>query len=131
MANKINLNDFAGGALAEKFNNEIKKITANLLDVNTEWKKTRKLIIELKFDTTEDRQFTNVEIGTKVKLAEPTTAATTLLIGKDMMNGEVLATEYKNQVPGQSVVAVKEDGEVTTTAEEKEKYNLEGIKIVK
>ena len=44
-----------------------------------------------------------------------------------------LASEYKKQVPGQSVMRVDEEtGEVVTTAEENaENIDLEGIRLVK
>lgn len=47
--------------------------------------------------------------------------------------GGIIASEFKNQVPGQSVMRVDEEtGELLTTAEEKEEeMNLEGIKLVK
>ena len=46
--------------------------------------------------------------------------------------GGILASEYKKQVPGQSVMRVDEEtGEILTTAEAKETINLEGIKLVK
>lgn len=129
MNNIVDLNSFAGGALAEKFNVAFKQVMENIMDTNTEAGKKRKLILELTVEGNEDRDLTYVAIKTKVKLEQPKQAVTTVVIGKDP-NGEVLASEYKKQVPGQIITTVNnETGEVGTTAEEKN--NLEGIKLVK
>lgn len=126
----INLQTVADGALAEKLNEGIKQVLENILDPNTEYKTKRKLNLEMTFETNESRELSQVDFLVKTKLAPQKAVATTFLIGTDGKGG-ILASEYKNQVPGQSVMRVDEaTGEITTTAEENP-INLDGIKLVK
>lgn len=130
MKNNFNLDKLAEGALTEKVNMGINEVLANIQDPNTDWKKKRKLTIELTFSAREDRELTAVDILTKTKLEPAKPIATTFIMGTDGKGG-IIASEFKNQVPGQSSMRVDEEtGEVLTTAEEKE-FNTEGIKLVK
>lgn len=131
MENMINLEKFAGGALAEKMNGALKEVLENIQDPNTDFKLKRKLTLEMTFVSGEDRELAEVSMIAKTKLAPNKPIATKLVIGTDGKGG-VLASEYKKQVPGQSAMRVNEEtGEILTTAEEKEPINLEGIKLVK
>ena len=130
MENMINLESFADGALAEKVNMALKDVLENIKDPNTEYKLKRKLTLDLTFTVGEDRELTEVDIATKTKLAPTKPVNTRIIIGTDGKGG-VLASEYKKQVPGQSVMRVDEEtGEIVTTAEEKE-IDLDGIRLVK
>ena len=121
----INLETFADGALAEKVNMALREVLANI-----DWKVKRKLTVDMTLSTGEDRELTEVTIVAKTKLAPSKALAAKIVIGSDGKGG-VLASEYKKQVPGQSVMRVDEEtGEVVTTAEEKE-IDLEGIRLVK
>lgn len=132
MENMINLETFADGALAEKVNIALKEVLGNITDPNTDWKLKRKLTIDMTFASGEDRELTEVSIVAKPKLAPTKPLAAKIVIGTDGKGG-ILASEYKKQVPGQSVMRVDEEtGEVLTTAEEKGKaIDLTGIKLVK
>lgn len=130
MENIINLNTFADGALLEKVNIELLKVLSNIADPNTDYKIKRKLTIDISLVSSEDRELALVDIQTKTKLAQPKSVGTRIIIGTDGKGG-IMASEYKKQIPGQSVMRVdEENGSVTTTAEEKE-FNTEGIKLVK
>lgn len=130
MENMINLEQFANGALAEKMNGALREVLENINDPNTDYKEKRKLTVELIFESSEDRELAIVRIKAKTKLAPNKPIETKLVIGTDGKGG-VLASEYKKQVPGQSVMRVDEEtGEVLTTGEENS-INLEGIKLVK
>lgn len=130
MENMINLEKFAEGALAEKMNGALKKVLENIQDPNTDFKLKRKLTLEMTFVSGEDRELAEVSMIAKTKLAPNKPIATKIVIGTDGKGG-VLASEYKKQVPGQSVMRVDDTtGEVITTGEEKT-INLEGIKLVK
>lgn len=130
MENMINLEKFAEGALAEKMNGALKEVLENIQDPNTDFKLKRKLTLEMTFVSGEDRELAEVSMIAKTKLAPNKPIATKLVIGTDGKGG-VLASEYKKQVPGQSVMRVDEEtGEVLTTGEENS-INLEGIKLVK
>lgn len=130
MENMINLETFADGALAEKVNIALKEVLENISDPNTEHKTKRKLTVEMTFTSGEDRELTEVLIIAKPKLAPTKPLAAKIVIGTDGKGG-ILASEYKKQVPGQSVMRVDEEtGEILTTAEEKT-VDLTGIKLVK
>jgi hypothetical protein len=117
---KINLEKFADGALAEKFNIGFKDVLENIADINTESKKKRKLIVELTFDPDEERELSSVDIAVKTKLAPNKSANTKLMIGVDD-GGQVIASEFKKQVQGQQYMKVDEEGKVDT----------EGLKIIR
>lgn len=130
MENMINLETFADGALAEKVNIALREVLANITDPNTDWKTKRKLTIDMTLVSDETRELTEISIVAKPKFAPSKALSTKIVIGTDG-KGNVLATEYKKQLPGQSTMRVDEEtGEITTTAEEKE-FNTKGIKLVK
>lgn len=131
MAEKmINLETFADGALTEKMNIALKEVLENIADPNTDYKIKRKLTLEMTFAAGEDRELTEVSIIAKTKIAPNKPIATKIVIGTDGKGG-ILASEYKKQIPGQSIMRVDEEtGEVLTTAEEKI-VDLTGIKLVK
>ena len=127
MSNMINLEKFASGALAEKFNLAYQEVLENILDPNTEFKIKRKLTLELTFILTDDRELSIVEIATKTKLAPNTPTSTKILIDRDG-HGGIVASEYEKQLPGQRYMQVDEDtGELLTEVD----LNMDGIKLVK
>ncbi|NMF04544.1 replication terminator protein [Clostridium beijerinckii] len=130
MENMINLETFADGALAEKVNMALKEVLANITDLNTDYKVKRKLTVDMTLESDEARELTEINIVAKTKLAPSKALSAKIVIGTDG-KGNVLASEYKKQIPGQSVMRVdEENNRVVTTAEEKE-FNTEGIKLVK
>ena len=131
----INLETLADGALAEKVNIALREVLSNIADPNTEWKTKRKLTVDITFVAQEDRELALLDIQTKTKLAPPKSVGTKIVIGTDGKGG-IMASEFGKQIPGQSVMRLDEStGEVFTTAEEKaeleEKFNTDGIKLVK
>ena len=128
MKNMINLESFAEGALAEKVNMALKEVLGNITDPNTDWKTKRKLTLDITFSAGEDRELAMLDIVAKTKLAPTKPLNSKIVIGTDGKGG-ILASEYKKQAAGQSVMRVDEEtGEITTTAEE---INLDGIRLVK
>lgn len=101
---KVNLEEFAGGALQEKFDDAIEKVLANLMDPNTPWKNKRKISIEVTFEQNEDRDDTSVNVSVVPKLAPVKPIATRMAIGKDIKSGEVFAQEYGSQCKGQMTI---------------------------
>lgn len=98
---KVNLEEFAGGALQEKFDDAMDKVLANLMDPNTQWKNKRKISVEITFEQNEDRDDTSVNVSVVPKLAPVKPIATRMSIGRDLATGEVFAEEYGNQIKGQ------------------------------
>ena len=107
MQHKINLETFAKGALSEKIRNGIAKVLENIQDPNTDEKKARKLTITLTFKPLQKRNFTSVSIDTKTTLMQPVPAETSLIIGV-APDGEIVATEYKDQIEGQQEMEMPE-----------------------
>ena len=127
----ISLSTLAGGALQEKFNIEFGKIMENIRDVNTDHKIKRKMNIEISFVSSEDRELAIADINVKIKLA-PTKSVGTKFTIDTRDNGEVIASEYQKQLPGQRCMKVDPlTGEILTTEEENIEPNLDGIKLVK
>ncbi|AJA42838.1 replication terminator protein [Clostridium tetani] len=127
MAKMINLETFANGALAERMDQALKEVLENIADPNTDYKTKRKLTLEMKFVTGEDRELTEVEIIAKTKLAPKSSVSTKIIIDRTL-EGEVLGTEFKKQLPGQQVLKVdSETGEVL----EENKEDLSGLQVIK
>ncbi|MEG1256879.1 replication terminator protein [Clostridium sp.] len=134
MEKMINLETFASGALAERMDQALKEVLENIADKNTDSKPKRKLTLEMTFASDEERELTEVTIAAKTKLAPRSSIATKILIDKDL-NGEVLGTEFKKQVKGQTYMKVDDEtgevfmggtGEVINNENE-----LAGLQIVK
>lgn len=135
MEKMINLETFANGALAERMNQALKEVLENIADKNTDSKPKRKLTVDMTFATDEERELTEVTITAKTKLAPRSAVATKIIIDKDL-TGEVIGTEFKKQVKGQTYMKVdNETGEVFTGGveqlEEEHKDDLAGLQIVK
>lgn len=98
---KVNLEEFAGGALQEKFDDAMEKILQNMMDPNTPWKNKRKIIVEVTFEQNEDRDDSSVNVSVVTKLAPVKPIGTRMAIGKNLQTGEVFAEEYGSQCRGQ------------------------------
>lgn len=109
MSNMVNLETFAGGALAEKLNAELANVIENIYDPNTDAGKTRKLTATITFKPSKNRQTAAVSVQVKSALAHIVTAETNIIIDRDVRTGKVMAAEIGNQMPGQ--VALGEDQE--------------------
>lgn len=98
---KVNLEEFAGGALQEKFDQAFEKTIQNMLDPNTPWKNKRKITVEVTLEQNEDRSDTAVNVSVVMKLAPVKPVETRMVIGKNLKTGEVFAEEYGKQIRGQ------------------------------
>lgn len=98
---KVNLEEFAGGALQEKFDDAVEKVLANMLDPNTPWKNKRKIAVEITFEQNEDRDDSSVNVSVVTKLAPVKPIGTRMAIGKNLKTGEVFAEEYGSQCRSQ------------------------------
>lgn len=88
----ISLESMAGGAAIERFNVELAKVAANILDPNTPDRKARKVILEVVIKPV-SREHSVIEISTKTTLASPTPCTTQIIIGKDT-DGSLVGSEH-------------------------------------
>ena len=130
MSNMVNLDQFADGALAEKFNIAYKEVLENIADPNTPHKTKRKLTLELTFETDEERELSTVDIATKTKLAPAKSVATRIIIDRDGKGG-IIASEYSKQIKGQQYMRVDEETSEVMTDTQDNKVDISGIKLVK
>lgn len=98
---KINLEDFAGGALAEKINQALREVTENVQDPNTKATAKRKITCTFTFSPSEQRDLVAASIDVKSSLAPSMGIATAFVMGKDITTNEVDYREYSKQVRGQ------------------------------
>lgn len=108
----FNLSDINNGAVQAKWEKEIKRVAANILDPNTDVKKKRKLVLTTTFSPNADRRTINVDTEIKATLAPQVPASTTIMTGRDINTGEIAVNELKSGVPGQTFI--DDDGTVKT-----------------
>ena len=109
MALNIDLENFAGGELAEKFEDAMKKVVANMMDPNTPYKNKRKITINLSLEQNENRDDVAIECIVNTTLAPVKSATTRMSIGKDLRTGELFAEEYGSGLRGQAKIQDYED----------------------
>lgn len=119
MALNIDLENLAGGELAEKFEDAIKKVIENMRDPNTPYKTKRGITIKLTLEQTEDRDDVSIDGQVETKLAPVKGIKTRMTIGKDLRTGELYAEEYGSGIRGQAKIQDYEDGNGNYTIEEK------------
>lgn len=89
----VGLENIGNGAAVEMFNNELKNLVENVIDPNTEHKKTRKITLEVCVKVSEDRKTVMGEIRVKKQLAGKKTFPVVAFIGEE--NGEPIMIESK------------------------------------
>lgn len=105
----VNLNDFAEGALAARFNEELQKVLDNIADPNTDPKKNRTITIQVKVHGDERRDVVNASVVARSKLQPAIEADTKLLMGADK-RGNIVGKELKSGIKGQ--MFLDSDGDV-------------------
>lgn len=108
MKKVLNLEEFAGGALAEQLNSELNKVLDNIYDPNTEATKARKLALTITLKPDSSREVVGVNIQTKATLVPAAALETRLWLDKDLKTGEMNAVELRKQMPGQVELDTKE-----------------------
>ena len=109
MALNMDLENLAGGELAEKFEDAMKKVVANMMDPNTPYKNKRKISINLSLEQNENRDDVAIECTVNTTLAPVKSATTRMTIGKDLRTGELYAEEYGSGIRGQAKIQDYED----------------------
>ncbi|MEG2649229.1 MAG: replication terminator protein [Anaerovoracaceae bacterium] len=130
---RINLESFMEGGFSERINEGIEEVSQNIADLNTDWKKKREITIKVVFETNEARELTNVTVECKPKLVPKKPIKTSIVIDKTMQ-GQVLVSEFKKQIPGQGYMKVDDEtGEVFIggTGMSELGNELAGLQIVK
>ena len=97
---RSSLLQMAKGAIQERVDYEVSRVVDNLLDMNTEAKAKRKVVLTLVMTTDDDRRVVKVEASAKSALAPVTPIGTSLVITADG-DGEMMLAEIVPQVPGQ------------------------------
>lgn len=110
MANIVDLNSFADGAVAERFNLELQRVLENFADLNTDPKAKRKinLVVTMVGDEARDVILANVEAKTSLAPAKKLEAK--ILMDFDE-KGKVTGQELKSGIKGQTYIDV-ETGEI-------------------
>lgn len=112
----VDLNDFADGALAARFNEELQKIIENIADPNTEPHKNRTLTIQVQIHGDDRRDVLNARVIAKSKLLHAKEAETKILMGVDN-NQNIIGKELKSGIKGQ--MFIDNDGELAHDTGEK------------
>lgn len=116
---KVNLEQFANGALQEKFDMAFQRVIENMQDPNTPYKNKRVISIKIALTQNENRDDSAVEVSVETKLAPVMPIATRMSIGKDLRTGEIYAEEYGKQIKGQmSLSDMEESAPLTAVGED-------------
>ena len=105
----IDLNTFADGGLAARFNEEMHKVLDNIADPNTDPKKARTVTLQIKVYGDDRRDVVNASVIAKSKLLPAKELDTKILMGVDE-HGNVVGKELKSGVKGQ--MFLDRDGDV-------------------
>jgi len=103
MTKDLSIENLCGGAVQERINRALRKVSYNILDPNTEAKKKRNIALTLTFIPNEDdREDVAVEAHVTMKLAPEEGVKTQLYINRDLSSDVVTITEHvKGQIKGQ------------------------------
>ena len=98
---RSSLLQMAKGAIQERVDYEVSRVVDNILDMNTEAKVKRKVVLTIVMVPDGDRQVVKIEASAKSTLAPVVPVGTSLVITADG-NGEMMLAEIIPQVPGQN-----------------------------
>lgn len=100
-SNTASILEMAKGAIMEQADIEVGKIIQNILDLNTDPTKKRKLTMTVEFTPSSSRDTVVVNVVTKSQLQPNNPIRTSLYVGVNTSTGEPMATELTAQIPGQ------------------------------
>ena len=103
MTKDLSIENLCGGAVNERINRALRKVSDNILDPNTDAKKKRSITLQLTFKPSEnDREEVAVEANVTMKLVPEEGVSTQFFINRDLNNDTVTITEcVKGQIKGQ------------------------------
>ena len=90
----LDLEEFAGGAFAEKVGEALLQVTENIQNPNTDPLATRGITINIKLKPNKHRNAANATITVQTKLAPTEAIETQMLMGKNMKTGLYEVAEY-------------------------------------
>ncbi len=94
------LDDLMNGAAVQRFNRCLQEVLQNIFDPNTDAKKTRKITMTLTIKPDKDRNSAKFYLDVRAGLAPVEPYEVNALLSRDD-RGNVSATEFGNQIPGQ------------------------------
>ena len=106
----VDLNDFADGAVAERFNIELQRVLENIADLNTDPTVKRKINLEVTLVADDARDVVMANVQAKTKLAPAKKLESKIIMDYDE-KGRVTGSELKSGVKGQTYVDM-ETGEI-------------------
>ncbi|WP_100523382.1 replication terminator protein [Mycobacteroides abscessus] len=110
MANIVDLNSFADGAVAERFNLELQRVLENFADLNTDPTAKRKINLVVTLAGDEARDVIAVNVQAKTQLAPAKKLETKIIMDFDE-RGKVTGQELKSGIKGQTFIDI-ETGEI-------------------
>lgn len=112
MSQPLKLETLNGGGVMEAIEIGIQQIMDNIADPNTEPKKVRRLVVELKFKPNEHRNLADVECKVDAKTVPQAPQVVSILIDKDRSGKAVGAELYTGENPGQHRLPEVDAGKV-------------------
>lgn len=109
---EFNIAELQEGAVQEKIEKEVERIMSNILDLDTDATKKRKLTITIDFTPDESRQVLSLDAQVKSTIAPQVSVGTTMLAGRNMDTGLIEARELSSGAPGQTFIG--DDGKLKT-----------------
>lgn len=99
----IELSELAGGAVQEKLAHAFLEVANNILNLNTDPEKARKITVDLTIKPTKTRDSASVTTVVKTKLQPELEVPATVLLGRDEA-GYAVMNELKSGAKGQTYI---------------------------
>lgn len=101
----IDLEELAGGAFAEKFNEALMQVAENIQNQNTDATTKRGITVNIKFAPNKSRTMVATSISVTTKLAATEAIDTQMVMGLNMRTGQIEIAEYDGQIRGQTTIS--------------------------
>lgn len=101
MSRPFKLETLNDGGVMEAIEHGLQQIMDNIADPNTEAKKVRKLVVEVKFKPNEHRNLADVECKVDARTVPQAPQVVSILIDKDRSGKAVAAELHTGENPGQ------------------------------
>lgn len=122
----VDINNLAGGAMAERINRELQKVAENVMDPNTKAEATRTVTISIKIKPNESRQIGTTDIDVKSSLAPAKGVPTQFIFDYDT-EGNAVVKEL-NLSNDKNQLALNNSGEVVDGTGDATHSNVVGFR---